>query len=153
MKPLTELTLLDRFLFDQAVQNPETCKAMLELSLSRELSDIMIATKEKTIEPFYGLRGIRLDILALDEISQIYDLEMQVRQTYNLPKRSRYYQSQIDVSLLQPGQPDFNKLNNTCIILICPFDILVRTATVTHSGRGATKIQIASWKTALFEFF
>lgn len=43
MKSLTELTLLDRFLFDQATQNPDVCKAMIDLSISRELSDIQIA--------------------------------------------------------------------------------------------------------------
>lgn len=32
MKSLTELTLLDRFLFDQATQNPDVCKAMIELA-------------------------------------------------------------------------------------------------------------------------
>lgn len=123
MKSLTELTLLDRFLFDQATQNPDVCKAMIELAISREIGDIQIATKEKTIEPFYGLRGIRLDILALDEDCGIYDLEMQEKKKANLPRRSRYYQAQIDISMLEPGEPDFDQLKDTCIIFICPFDL------------------------------
>lgn len=38
-------------------------------------------------------------------------------------KRSRYYQSLIDSSLLEPGSVDFNGLNDTCIIMITPFDL------------------------------
>ena len=33
------------------------------------------------------------------------------------------YQAQIDVSLLEPGSTDFNLLNDSCFILIAPFDI------------------------------
>ncbi|MBQ6806979.1 MAG: Rpn family recombination-promoting nuclease/putative transposase [Lachnospiraceae bacterium] len=41
-------------------------------------------------------------------------------------KRSRYYQAQMDVSLLEPGSIDFNKLNDTCFILVAPFDMFGR---------------------------
>ena len=43
--------------------------------------------------------------------------------TRNLRKRSRYYQAQIDVTLLEPGCKDFNKLNDLTTILVAPFDI------------------------------
>lgn len=36
------------------------------------------------------------------------------------------YQAQMDVSLLEPGSIDFNKLNDTCFILIAPFDMFGR---------------------------
>lgn len=51
---------------------------------------------------------------------------MQQRNTGNLLKRSRYYQAQLDVSLLEPGSADFNLLNDSCFILIAPFDIFGR---------------------------
>ena len=50
-------------------------------------------------------------------------MEMQQKNTYNLPKRSRYYQAQIDVSLLEPGSINFNELNDLTTILVAPFDI------------------------------
>lgn len=34
-----------------------------------------------------------------------------------------YYQAQIDVSLLEPGSVDFNKLNDLTTILVALFDI------------------------------
>lgn len=51
---------------------------------------------------------------------------MQKRDTGNLIRRSRYYQAQLDVSLLEPGSKDFNNLNDSCFILISPFDLFGR---------------------------
>lgn len=47
---------------------------------------------------------------------------MQKKKKYNLPRRSRYYNAQIDVSLLEIGETDFNKLNDVYVIFICPYD-------------------------------
>lgn len=51
---------------------------------------------------------------------------MQKDNTGNLIRRSRYYQAQLDVSLLEPGSIDFNLLNDSCFIMIAPFDIFGR---------------------------
>ena len=48
---------------------------------------------------------------------------MQKKDTKNLRKRSRLYQAQLDVSLLEPGTVNFNQLNDSCFILIAPFDL------------------------------
>jgi len=63
---------------------------------------------------------------SMDVEHTIYYTEMQKNNTYNLSKRSRYYQALMDVSLLEPGSVDFNRLNDTCFILIAPFDIFGR---------------------------
>lgn len=49
------------------------------------------------------------------------DLKMQVSDTKELPERSRYYQSMIDLQLVDKGQY-YKKLNRSYIIFICPFD-------------------------------
>lgn len=59
----------------------------------------------------------------MDAEKVVYNTEMQQRNTGNLPKRSRYYQGHIDVSLLEPGIVDFNRLNDAYIIIIAPFDL------------------------------
>jgi predicted transposase/invertase (TIGR01784 family) len=46
---------------------------------------------------------------------------MQTSNKYNLPKRIRYYQSILDVSILKPGE-NYNKLNKTFVIFICNYD-------------------------------
>ena len=40
---------------------------------------------------------------------------------YNIKRRTRYYQSMIDADLLETGA-DYDDLNRTIIIFICPFD-------------------------------
>lgn len=50
-------------------------------------------------------------------------MEVQKQNTFNLCKRSRYYQGLIDSKLLEPGQVDFNALGDTYIIIIAPFDL------------------------------
>ena len=47
---------------------------------------------------------------------------MQVSDTKELPKRSRYYQGMIDIQLIDAGQ-HYKKLNRSYIIFICPFDL------------------------------
>lgn len=41
----------------------------------------------------------------------------------NLPRRSRLYESHINVSLLEPGETDFNKLNDVYVIAIALLDL------------------------------
>ncbi|MEI1257051.1 Rpn family recombination-promoting nuclease/putative transposase, partial [Blautia sp. JLR.GB0024] len=48
-------------------------------------------------------------------------LEMQNKNENNLSKRSRYYQSELDVTSLKPGET-YNDLKPNYIIFICTFD-------------------------------
>lgn len=50
---------------------------------------------------------------------------MQAADTKELPKRSRYYQSMIDLQMIDKGQP-YKKLNRSYVIFICPFDLFGR---------------------------
>ena len=62
-------------------------------------------------------------MVSMDWNKEIFYTEMQKTDTGNLRKRSRLYQAQLDVSLLEPGTANFNLLNDSCFILIAPFDI------------------------------
>ena len=66
-------------------------------------------------------RSVRLDIYASDEVQVEYDIEMQNEDEHNLPKRSRYYQGEMDITSLKPGE-DFKSLRPCFIIFICTFD-------------------------------
>lgn len=124
-KPLKNLTLLDRFLFDTAIEKPEICHTILSIIFNKNIPEIRINTTEKTLESYYDTRSIRLDLLAFDIEDNVYNAEAQQRNTgYDiLCRRSRFYQGQIDVNLLEPGEIDFSKLNNTYMIFISPFDL------------------------------
>jgi len=123
-KSLKELTLLDKFLFDQTMDLPEAHEAMLQIILQDESLKLLIPPQtEKEVRTMPWLRSIRLDVFAVDENLLIYNTEMQKEYRKDLGKRSRYYQGLMDSSLLEPGETDFNRLNNTYIILIMPFDL------------------------------
>lgn len=124
-KPLSELTLLDRFLFDVVMEDPQNARDILSIILGHDVGPLKIGVSERTIQPFYDARAIRLDLLSISNDDVIYDAEAQKSDigSDNLRKRSRYYQGVLDASLLLPGETNFTKLQDVYIIFIAPFDI------------------------------
>ena len=125
-KPLKDLTLLDRFLFDTAMSDPEISRNILSIIFDdREIPPIHFSAAEQTQEPYFDSRAVRLDVLAIDEEGTVYDAEAQKENKGKrfLLRRSRLYQSSIDVNLLQPGDWDFGKMNDVYVIFIAPFDL------------------------------
>ena len=59
----------------------------------------------------------------MEEDGTIYNTEPQQQNTYNLPKRSRYYQGLLDSKLLESGDINYNRLNDVYIIVIMSFDL------------------------------
>ena len=77
---------------------------------------------QKSINVDMDAQSVRLDVYVKDDRETVYDIEMQVSDTKELPKRSRYYQGMIDLQLVDAGQ-HYKKLNKSYIIFICPFDL------------------------------
>lgn len=122
--PLQKLTLLSRFLFDETMEDLEACQAMLEISLESDQSiTLHSSASEKEMRTNPDLRAARLDIFAQDEEETIYNAEMQGKNTGSLPRRSRYYQAHLDVTLLKLGETNFNALNDSYMIMIAAFDL------------------------------
>jgi len=95
--------LLDKFLFDEAMDDPENVKTMLDIILSKKTNLKHPPQTEKEQRTSTDNRQIRLDVYAMDEDDVIYEVEAQKENTHNLPKRSRLYQGIIDSKLLLPG--------------------------------------------------
>ena len=123
MTKLDAMNLLDRFLFNETVEDVQVYNDMVEILLDGHISLLPWTETEKEMRISPELRQVRLDVIGMDTKGELYQMEMQKANTYNLPKRSRYYQGQIDVSLLEPGSIDFNRLNDLTTILVAPFDI------------------------------
>ncbi|MDE6674696.1 MAG: Rpn family recombination-promoting nuclease/putative transposase, partial [Acetatifactor sp.] len=121
--PLEELNLTDRFLFAEAMDEPEAYEAVVGILMEDEIELLDHTQTEKELRVSPELRAVRLDVVNMDKDGHIYFTEMQKTDTGNLLKRSRYYQAQLDVSLLEPGCKDFNRLNDSCMILVAPFDL------------------------------
>jgi predicted transposase/invertase (TIGR01784 family) len=120
-KTIDELTLADDYMFAQVMREPTYLKPILEEILQIKISKIRLIEPQKTQKEGYDSKGIRLDVYVVDENGIIYNIEMQTSNKYNLPKRIRYYQSILDVSILKPGE-NYNKLNKTFVIFICNYD-------------------------------
>lgn len=65
---------------------------------------------------------MRLDAYVNDGEGTVYDIEMQAATSNLLPRRTRYYQSMIDLQLVDKGR-DYDTLNNSYIIFICLSDL------------------------------
>lgn len=119
-KKFVELEFSDAFLFAAIMEDAETCRQIVERILEFPIKSVHVHTESMIlVNPEY--RGIRMDVYADDGVGTVYDVEMQTTNKGNLPKRSRCYQSQIDVVSLRPGD-DFNQLKKSYVIFICTFD-------------------------------
>ncbi len=120
-KAYEQLELTDDFLFTKVMGDKELCKELLETILNVEIKDIVYLEKQKTIDVAVDGKSVRMDVYLADDSHTVYDVEMQVKNRHNLPKRSRYYQSMIDMDWLEKGE-DYNELKQSYIIFICTFD-------------------------------
>ena len=118
-----ELSISNDFLFGKVMQNPELCKELLQRILpDLNIERIEYPELQKNINVDMDAHSVRLDVYVKDDKETVYDIEMQVSDTKELPKRSRYYQGMIDLQLVDAGQ-HYKKLNKSYIIFICPFDL------------------------------
>lgn len=118
-----DLNLTNRFLFDSVMEDTETQQDVLSIILGREISLLTHNETEKEFRVSPSIRSIRMDVFSMDQDRLVYDTEMQGTRKTDLEKRSRYYQSLLDTSLLEPGIPDYNLLNDSYLILITTFDL------------------------------
>ncbi|SDZ79973.1 conserved hypothetical protein (putative transposase or invertase) [Oribacterium sp. KHPX15] len=77
---------------------------------------------QKTIEIGPDLHGVRFDVFATMEEGRIVDIELQVLNTGNLPKRIRYYVSMADMQMLEKGVV-YDELVESYVVMICLFDL------------------------------
>lgn len=115
-----ELTFSDSFMFAAVMEDADICQEVLELATGFPIRKVCVHP-EATILTNSDYRGVRLDVYAADENGSRFNAEMQTTNKYNLPKRSRIYQGQIDMTSLKPGE-DFNQLPKSFIIFICLHD-------------------------------
>ena len=120
-KPFEKLTIADDFMFCKVMEHESLCRPFLEMLFSTQIEKITYLSSQNIITTNSGAKTVRLDILVKDDIGTSYDIEMQVGNEYNIPKRMRYYQAVLDVAFLDKGY-SYKALNNSVIIFVCLFD-------------------------------
>ncbi len=98
-KDWESLGLSNDFLFGKVMRNPELCKEMLELILGVEIERLEYPEAQKNINEEKDAKGVRLDVYVRNGNGEIYNIEVQALDTEELPKRSRYYSSMIDLEI------------------------------------------------------
>ena len=110
----------DDFMFGCIMKNEYICRGVLERLLRMKIGKIEYPTLQKSISPFYESKGIRLDVY-VSEPNRVFDIEIQTSIPPSLPKRTRYYQSLMDVDNLLRGQ-SYAELKESYVIFICTQD-------------------------------
>ena len=123
MKSFDELEFTDNFMFCKVMENyPELCKQLAQLCTGEKFGEILIH-KEHMIEITPDGHGVRFDV-CMEGDNAICDIEMQINNRDNLPKRSRYYQGMVDIDNFERSN-DYKNMKKSYIIFICmenPFE-------------------------------
>ena len=122
IKRFEELEIYDSFMFGKVMQNEKLCKRFLECVLEMQIAKIVFIQWEYQEGISSNYRNIRLDIRVEDTKGTVHDIEMQVEDHKDLPRRSRYYQGVLDACILSPSVRNYNELKDVYVIFICRFD-------------------------------
>ena len=119
-KPIEELTFTDDGMFQAVLHQENVCADLIERLLHVKVSRVEYPELEKQIAPFFTTKGVRLDVYLKDE-DKVIDIEIQCYRQKALGKRTRYYQSMIDMDSLMKGQP-YPTMKESYILFICKDD-------------------------------
>ena len=117
IKPVDQLVFSDDFMFGAVMRDPEICKGVIERLLQIKIDHIEYPELQKAISPFYSKKGVRLDVYVADS-NRVFDVECQSYDISNIGKRTRYYQSMIDIDSLMKGA-DYSELKESYVIFLC----------------------------------
>ena len=139
----------DDLMFDLVMRDTEICREFLRLILPEEFGEIKIASPEdplfgeredaknasvykseggnqltsepqKTMKFVPDMHGVRLDVYIKSDKAWA-EIEMQTGNDPHLGKRSRFYQSNMDLDCLEEGR-DYHELKKSYVIFFCTFD-------------------------------
>ena len=111
------------FLFGKVMtSNPNLLLELLQYSLPEfHIKQIENPEKEADVKLSIDAHGVRLDVITTDDRGRRIDVEMQMRDEKNIPRRMRYYEGSIDQTTLEKGQ-NYNRLGDVVILFITSFD-------------------------------
>lgn len=118
---IQELNLADSFLFGKVMSDTEICRRVLEKILNVPIKKVDFPVTRKTTDIAPDSGDIRLDACINDEHETIYSVEMLCCKDEDLLRKTRYFQCNIDFSLICTRE-NCTKLKKSYIIFICTFD-------------------------------
>ena len=117
-----ELNITNRFMFNKVMSDAKLCSRVLQSLTGKDVSKVKSLVAEKYLQITEDGRGVRYDVFVEDSEDVLYDAEMQnYDNSGELPLRTRYYQSMMDLSMMDVGYR-FSQLKESYVIFICTFD-------------------------------
>ena len=122
-----QLTITNKFMFAMVFSHKEIAKPFLEAVLGIKIHELREPEPEKTIDVNPVSKGVRFDVFVKEsgtngEILRSFDIEMQMEDTHEIPKRARFYQAMRDSEALCRGEK-YRDLKELYIIFLCHDDI------------------------------
>ena len=124
-----DLTIQSNFMFKHVMGKKNLCQYFISNVMQCEVVDLEYIETEKELEPYFDSKCVRLDVIVVDKNNNRYNLEMQVRNVLGketklplLPKRARYYQSVMDMDMLQKGQ-SYDQLSPLVLVFVFSVDL------------------------------
>lgn len=133
VKLLQGFRLLDDDFMSKVFEDTACAQLLLNIILEREDLTVKEAHGQYTIKNLQG-RSVRLDILAIDQQGNTYNIEIQRRDEGADARRARYNSSLLDANLTQPGD-QYNALGETYVIFITERDVLKEGLPIYHIDR------------------
>ena len=119
-KKWEDLEFSDNYMFCKVLENLDLCQELLEILLHIKIDHLEKPVSEKTVQPEYNAKGIRMDVYVKNS-NKVFDIEMQTGNYEDLLLRARYYQGAMDIGET-PRRTRYRDLKETYIIFICKDD-------------------------------
>ncbi|MBQ3800330.1 MAG: hypothetical protein II837_08565 [Treponema sp.] len=74
-KPIDQLVFSDDFMFGAVMSDSKICKSVLELLLQVKIDHVEYPELQKSMNPFYRQKGVRLDVYVADS-DRVFDVEV-----------------------------------------------------------------------------
>lgn len=117
-----QLRMIDDNFMTVIFNDPECCELLLNTILDRTDIDVISSKSQYQLKNLGG-RSVTLDIFATDGEGKKYNIEIQRKDAYAVPRRARYHSSLIDAEITLPGD-DFSQLAENYVIFITENDIM-----------------------------
>ena len=153
--PFEELPITNRFMFALVFSRKHIAKPFLEAILGIKIFDLQEPEPEKSTETSPFNKGVRYDVFVKEqgpdgEIMRTFDIEMQIEDTHELPKRARYYQALCDSEALNKGE-SYRNLKEQYIIAPTIFSSRVEPSTGSRIWKKG--IPNMNWATSVTKIF
>ena len=124
LQRLRGFRLLDDDFMSKVFEDKGCVEFLLQIILKRDGLKVTNVSSQYVIKNLQG-RSVRLDILAVDQQNQVYNIEIQ---------RDGYNSSLIDANVTEPGE-QYQNLNETYVVFITENDVLGENLPIYHVDR------------------